>query len=66
MSDTLELNCWIFGDEQCRIFGVEIQKTKTVDALKKKIKDEYQETFRHIDAFNLQLWKVRELLLQYR
>lgn len=61
MSGTLNLNCWLFGDELNRVFVVEIQKTKTVDALKKAIKGENQKTFRNLDALFLDLWKVSEL-----
>jgi hypothetical protein len=40
MSDMLNLNCWLLGDDPRRIFSVEIAKTKTVDGLKKAIKED--------------------------
>jgi hypothetical protein len=40
MSNILELNCWVLGDDPCRIFPVEVASSKTVGYLKKAIKDE--------------------------
>jgi len=60
MSSTLNLNCWIIGDDPGRVFPVEIAKNKTVGGLKKAIKNENQNDFSGIDAKNLHLWKVSD------
>lgn len=59
MSDMLNLNCWLLGDDPQRVFPVEIAKTKTVGGLKKAIKDEKKHAFDGIDADLVDLWKVR-------
>jgi hypothetical protein len=63
MSEPLELNCWVLGDgdDPGRIFTVEIANNKTVDALKKVIKDEKKPAFDHLAADSLNLWKVSYL-----
>ncbi|KIM72350.1 hypothetical protein PILCRDRAFT_93498 [Piloderma croceum F 1598] len=58
MSDMLNLNCWLLGDDPRRVFPVEIAKTKTVGGLKKAIKGEKMHAFDGIDADLLDLWKV--------
>ena len=40
MTTTIELNCWIIGDDPGRIFPVRIERTESVDVLKKAIKEE--------------------------
>ncbi|RHZ70234.1 hypothetical protein Glove_274g2 [Diversispora epigaea] len=57
--DAITLNCLVKGDdpyENC--FEIEINKTKTINALKKAIKGEQKNTFATIDAHQLKLWKV--------
>jgi hypothetical protein len=67
MSNILELNCWVLGDDPRRVFSVEIVISKTVSALKKLIKDEKKHTFDGIDADLLDLWKVSDrALLMYK
>jgi Crinkler effector protein N-terminal domain len=53
-----KLFCWVNGDEYSQAFPVEIEGTKTVGDLKKVIKKEKENAFQHVDADNLQLWKV--------
>jgi hypothetical protein len=61
MSDMLNLNCWLLGDDTQRIFPVEIAKTSTVGALKKAIIQDPSNggDFDGIGAKYLDLWKVR-------
>jgi hypothetical protein len=58
MSDMLNINCWVLGDDPQRVFSVEIAKTKMVDSLKKAIKNEKKHAFDGIDADLFDLWKV--------
>ena len=58
MSGTLELFCWVQGDDYRQAFSLEIAGTKTVSALKKAIKEEKKVAFKHVDADTLKLWKV--------
>jgi hypothetical protein len=51
-----ELNSLVFGDDPSHVFQVEIEKTKTVAALKDAIKDKKTHTFRDVDADSLDLW----------
>jgi hypothetical protein len=60
MSDMLNLNCWVLGNDRQRVFSVEIAKTKTVDGLKKAIKKEKEPEFDDYAADRLDLWKVRD------
>ena len=57
MSTTINLHCWVHGDDSGRIFSVEIAATKTVGVLEKAIKDKKQHGFGHVDD-TLVLWKV--------
>jgi hypothetical protein len=58
MSSTLELFCWVQGDDLQEAFSLEIAGTKTVSALKKAIKEEKKVAFEHVDAGSLKLWAV--------
>ena len=58
MSDMLNLNCWVLGDDPERVFSVKIAKSETVDALKDAIKEKKQNAFVNLDADSLDLWKV--------
>jgi len=58
MSNTLELNCWVLGDDPRSVFPVEIASSKTVGFLKEAIKDKTKCAFDDIDAKSLNLWKV--------
>jgi len=61
MSDMLNLNCWVLGDDPQRVFSVKIAKSETVDALKKAIMEDpsNEGDFDGIGAKYLDLWKVR-------
>lgn len=48
----------VFGDGPKHIFPVKIAGTESVGALKKAIKIEKQHLLQHVDADNLDLWKV--------
>ncbi|KAG9310575.1 hypothetical protein JVU11DRAFT_9130 [Chiua virens] len=54
----LALNCWVRGREIDRIFTVKIPRTETVAALKEAIKNMNSVTFRDIDAYELDLYRV--------
>jgi hypothetical protein len=58
MSRTINVHCWIHGEDSDQIFIVKIAATKTVAALKKAIKDEKQHAFQEIDANTLVLRRV--------
>jgi hypothetical protein len=62
MSDVLNLNCWLLGDDPRRVFSVKIAKSETVDDLKKAIKEgpSSEGDFDGIGAKYLDLWKVRD------
>ena len=60
MSDTLNLNCWVLGDDPKRIFPVKIAKRKTVGGLKDAIKDKKKPEFDDYAADSLDLWKVSD------
>jgi hypothetical protein len=54
----LSLNCFVLGDNLNKAFTVEIEKTKNVSILKKLIKEEKAFLLNHVDASDLDLWKV--------
>jgi hypothetical protein len=58
MSSTIPLNCWTLGEDPGRIFPVEIERTKSVGALKDAIKDKKRPVFDHVAADALVLWNV--------
>ena len=58
MTTTIKLNCWIIGDDPGRIFSVRIERTESVDALKKAIKEETKPALDNVPAHNLVLWNV--------
>jgi hypothetical protein len=60
MSNMLELNCWVIGDDPGRVILVEVPSSKTVGYLKKEIKNEIEHSFPDFkfDAKSLDLWKV--------
>ncbi|KAF9088772.1 hypothetical protein BGX27_002629 [Mortierella sp. AM989] len=55
-TNPLTLFCLVDGEANA--FSVEIEPTKTVDALKKLIKTEIPDTFNGVDAKDLTLWRV--------
>ncbi|KAF9317743.1 hypothetical protein BG006_003312 [Podila minutissima] len=54
----LTLFCLVDGEATCNAFSVEIDRSKTVDGLKKLIKAEKTNSFHDVDANELTLWKV--------
>lgn len=57
MSDFL-LNCFVLGDDERRVFPVKIPRNDNVGILKDKIKKRKAPHLDHIDASDLDLWKV--------
>jgi len=57
MSTIITLNCWIVSEKAHQIFQVELEKTKTIRALKDVIKDKVEPTLVHILTNALTLWK---------
>ena len=58
MSTTIRLVFWVFGDDCGRTIGVDIALNKDVGDLKEAIKEKKKNTFEHVDADVLDLWKV--------
>ena len=54
----LSLNCFLLGDDPDRVFTVKIPKTDNISILKDLIKEKKARHFNHIDASDLDLWKV--------
>jgi Crinkler effector protein N-terminal domain len=54
----LSLNCLVHGDDPEKMFTVEIDEAKNVSILKKLIKEEKASRLEHVDASDLQLWKL--------
>ncbi|SRR5258707_5813877 len=52
------LNCFVLGDDEDKVFTVEIAKDKNVGILKKFIKAENPHALNRVDAKDLDLWKV--------
>ena len=57
MAATLQLNCWVFGDDDSQVFPIKIENTESVGILKDAIKDK-KIALQHLDADSLTLWKV--------
>ena len=55
---SLSLNCLIHGEVQEKMFTVEVEKTKNVSILKDLIKEKKASRLEHVDASDLDLWKV--------
>ena len=53
-----DLNCSVLEGDG-RVFSVKIQKSGTVDGLKKAIKEEKKHAFHKVDADLIDLWKVQ-------
>jgi len=58
--DNIQIFCLIHGDVPARerIFPIDIDRSKTVGALKKIVKEENQKTLEDVDAKDLTLWRV--------
>src|SRR6516164_3588307 len=48
----------MLGEDLIRVVEVKIEKTESVNALRKAIKEEKKNALQHIDADTLVLWKV--------
>ncbi|KAI5982877.1 hypothetical protein EDD15DRAFT_2377107 [Pisolithus albus] len=55
---TLDLNCFILGDDPSKIFYVEILNTESVTALKTLIKKKLSPKLNHVAITDLTVWKV--------
>lgn len=55
MSDILNLNCWVLGNDPHGVFPLNVTKFETVGGLKKAIKEEIKSD---AAAHTLNLWKV--------
>jgi hypothetical protein len=60
MPAEISLACWILGLDNANLFLIDILRSKTVDHLKKAIKKEKENAFNHIDADQLEIWKVSD------
>jgi Crinkler effector protein N-terminal domain len=58
ITNTLELNCLVLGQESSHIFLIRILENKTVYDLKEVVKDKKRRMFQDVDANDLQLFKV--------
>ena len=58
MSNILELNCWVIGDEPLSIFPVKIASSETVGYMRKAILPEMENSCSDLVAKSLVLWKV--------
>ena len=64
MAVEISLNCWILGLDKANRFSIDVPLSKTVDHLKKAIKKEKENAFNHIDADQLEIWKVSDRATQ--
>jgi hypothetical protein len=55
---SLSLNCLVLGDEQQKMFTLEIEKTKNVSILKDLIKEKKASRLEHVDASDLVFWMI--------
>ena len=60
MDEQILLNCSILGPDVERIFSVEILRSESVRQLKQAIKEEKAPELDHIDADELDIYKVRD------
>jgi len=60
MAVEISLNCWIVGLDKANRFSVDVPLSKTVDHLKDAIKKKKENAFNHIDADQLEIWKVSD------
>jgi hypothetical protein len=58
MSNILELNCWVIGDEPLSVFPVKIASSETVGYMRAAILPEMENSCSDIVAKSLVLWKV--------
>ena len=58
MSNILELNCWVIGDEPHGVFPVKIASSEMVGYMRKAILPEMEKSCDDLVAKSLMLWKV--------
>jgi hypothetical protein len=58
MSNILELNCWVLGDDPHCVFPVKIASSEMVGYLRKAIMPEMENSSDDLVAKSLVLWKV--------
>ena len=64
MATELSLNCWIEGLDNANAFLVDILSSKTIGHLKGAIKQKKDPVLNHIDADQLEIWKVSDRAMQ--
>jgi hypothetical protein len=52
------LNCFVLGSRGDQVFTVKIEKTENVSILKDLIKEKKARLLSHVEASDLELWKV--------
>lgn len=62
----ITLNCWICGLDDANAFSVDILPSKTVDHLKKAIKEVKRPELDHLATDKLDIWKVSDLMQRTR
>jgi len=58
MSEDLELNCWIFGQEAESVFPVSVSANDKVNVLKDRIKEKNSPAFDSVPTHLFKIWKV--------
>ena len=58
MPAEISLACWIVGLDDANAFPVDILRSQTVGHLKEAIKRKKENALNHIDADQLEVWKV--------
>jgi hypothetical protein len=58
MSNILELNCWVLGDDPHSVFPVEVASSKTVGYMREAILPKMENSCSDLVAKSLVLWKV--------
>ena len=62
MSNILELNCWVIGDEPHNVFPVKIASSETVGYMREAILPKMENSCSDFVAKSLMLWKVSRLI----
>ena len=57
----MTINCWVCGQKTDEVFSVEIQRTATVGALGRVIKNKKPVDFAHVDSDQLFLYRVPDV-----
>ena len=62
----IQLNCSILGPDVGSTFQITIEPSEPVSMLKGLIKGLNENTFHHVDARQLEIWKVSDLVQRTR